>query len=81
VPWGHRGRANVPNLHPHAKKKQKETASGTTRRPSLQRSDFKQELDQEATSGRRNFFHRSIRSNPKLQLLVRLDNEIPSCFC
>jgi hypothetical protein len=69
VPWVHRGRANVPNLHPHAKKKQKETASGTTRRPSLQKSDFtgrKQELDQEATPGRRNFFHRPIRSKPKL---------------
>jgi hypothetical protein len=29
-------------------------------------SGRKQELDQEATPGRRNFFHRSIRSKPKL---------------
>jgi hypothetical protein len=31
-----------------------------------------QELDQEATPGRRNLFHRPIRSKPKLQLLFAL---------
>jgi hypothetical protein len=45
-------------------------------------SGRKQELDQEATPGRRNFFYMSIRSKPKQALAaVRLGYAIPNCFC
>jgi hypothetical protein len=70
VPWGHRGRANVPNLHPHAKKAERnsqwhhQTPLLTEKR--FQAANSKQELDQEETPGRRNFFYRSVRSKPKL---------------
>jgi hypothetical protein len=63
-------------LAPAKKKKQKEIASGTTaRRPPPYREAIlgrKQELGQEATPGRRNFFRRSIRSKPKPWLLFAL---------
>jgi hypothetical protein len=68
VPWGHRGRANAPNLHPHAKKSRKKQPVAPPDASPYRKaiSGRKQELDQEATPGRRNFFHRTIRSKPKL---------------
>jgi hypothetical protein len=63
-----RGRTNVPNLHPHAKKSRKKQPVAPPDAPPYREaiSGRKQELYQEATPGRRNFFYWPIRSNPKL---------------
>jgi hypothetical protein len=87
VPWGHRGRPNVPNLHPHAKKNTErnsqwhhQTHLFTEKRfQAANRSWAKRQL--QAVVTRTVFFLKVDSFKPLTAAAVRLDNAIPNCFC